>query len=120
MTAVVPCPDPADRPYNVTETQTLDEGEKMTATFEPEGATTDARLPIIAMTQFAGATYEVKIDDETRFGPASVPPTDPNDVAVTFIPAFRWNEKVEAIVRNVSGGNGRQTTVQAIGWEEVA
>lgn len=119
MTAVVPCPEPVDRPYNVTETRTLDQGEKLTATFTPEGATTDARLPIVAMSKYPGATYEIKIDEETWYGPASVPPTDIDDSTVTFIPAYQWNKEVECIVRNVSAGNGRETTVQIIGWEEI-
>lgn len=119
MTAVVPCPDPADRPYNVTETETLDQGQRLTATFEPSGATTRARLPIVAMSKYPGATYTIRIDGETRYGPAQVPPTDIDDSTVTFLPAFRWNDSVEAIVRNVSGGNGRETTVQIIGWEEI-
>lgn len=119
MTAVVPCPNPSDRPYNVTETKVLDQGERMTATFTPEGATTDARMPIVAMSKYPGATYEVQIDDETRYGPASVPPTDIDDMTVTFIPAYRWNKKVKCIIRNVSGGNGRETTAQILGWEEV-
>lgn len=119
MTAVVPCPDAADRPYNVTETALLDQGQKLTASFTPEGATTRARLPIVAMSKYPGATYEVKIDGETRYGPSQVPPTDIDDSTVTFIPAYRWNEAVEAIVRNVSGGDSRETTVQIIGWEEI-
>jgi hypothetical protein len=97
----------------------LDEGEKLVATFTPEGATTDARLPIVAMSKFPGATYEVQIDGDTHYGPAAIPPTDVDDTDVTFLPAFQWSESIRGIVRNVSGGDQREATVQVIGWEEV-
>lgn len=118
MTGVAPCPDPDDLPYNETETAVLDEGQKLVAEFEPEGATTDARLPIVAMSKYPGATYEVRIDNETYYGPSSIPPTDVDDTDVTFLPAFQWNKQVKCIVRNVAGGNARETSVQIIGWEE--
>jgi len=120
MTGVSPCPHPSDLPYNETETGTLDEGQKLVAEFTPEGATTQARLPIVAMSKYPGATYEVQIDDDTVYGPAAVPPTDVDDTDVTFLPAYAWNEKVRCVVRNVSGGDQQDTTIQIIGWEEVS
>ncbi|WP_136688320.1 hypothetical protein [Halorhabdus amylolytica] len=119
MVGLAPCPGSSDAPYNETETAVLDEGEKMTAVFEPEGASTTAMLPIVAASKYAGATYEILLDGETRYGPASVPPTDIDNLEVTFIPSYQWNERIEVIVRNVSAGDARMTTVQVIGWEEV-
>lgn len=120
MTGVAPCPDPADLPYNESETGVLDQGQKLVAEFTPEGATTEARLPIVAMSKFPGGTYEIKIDGDTHYGPAQIPPTDIDDVDVTFLPAFQWNEKVTCIVRNVKGGDQRLVSAQIIGWEEVS
>ena len=119
MVGLAPCPDSSDLPYNNAETATIDEGQKLVARFVPEGATTDARLPIAAARYHPGCTYEIRIDGETRYGPATIPPTDIDDLDVTFIPAYQWGDSVEIIIRNVSGGSQLAVAAQIVGWEEV-
>jgi len=52
------------------------------------------------------------------FGPAPIPPTDIDDLQVTFTPALGFSQSMEVIVRNLSATTGeRDYSIQPVGYE---
>ncbi len=103
-------------PFNAPTAVTLDVGEQATVTFEPEKRVTEFVLPIMAVSKHSDTTYTVRTDDETVFGPAPVPPTDPDDLQQTFYPPQRFDQSLTVEVANV-GGRAAVYVVQPVGWE---
>jgi len=109
---------PADDalPFNSPTAVTLAVGEQATVMFEPEKRVTDFVLPIMAISKHSDATYTVRTDDETVYGPAPVPPTDPDDLQQTFYPPQRFSQSLTVEVANV-GGASATYVIQPVGWE---
>lgn len=87
-------------PVNKAEAVTLQAGNKVTFTFEPDasGMFVDA----VAASKYAGLTYEVRVDGDTRFGPVGIPPTDIDDLQTTHNPRLPVDRTLKVIVRNPS------------------
>jgi len=75
-------------------------GERATFTFEPDAGT--MRADSVAASKFQGLTYEVRVDGDTRFGPAPIPPTDIDDMVTTHNPRMPVDQRLKVIVRNPS------------------
>lgn len=116
MTTSPLTPSPNDVPFNEPQTVQLASNQQATVSFVPQQRNTTFVLPQVAVSKVANTTYAVRIDDETVYGPAGVPPTDIDDSGQTFYPARRFSKKLEILITNV--GSSTQTYhVQPVGWE---
>lgn len=111
-----PEPTPDATPINKPATVTLQPDERGTITFSPKKRVSELVLPIIAMSKHPSCIYEVRTDGDAVYGPASIPPTDIDDLQVCFLPALRFSETLTIEVSNV-GSATRQINVQPVGWE---
>jgi len=93
--------DPADWiPVNKADATDLPAGSKVTFTFEPDasGMFVDA----VAASKYRGLTYEVVVDDTSRYGPVGVPPTDVDDMTTTHNPRLPVDRTLKVVIRNPS------------------
>ena len=116
MTALVPQPSDGDLPFNEPVTVTLGPSEFAQLKFTPQQTSTTFVLPILAASKEPGTEYRVKADGDVVYGPASVPPTDIDDLQVTFLPARKFETKLLVEIANV-GAKEHRYTVQPVGWE---
>jgi hypothetical protein len=116
---LVPCPDPDDAPFNETVSATLAPGQKLTAEFTPEQSETRMYLPILAVSKYKNMSYEAKADGEQIYGPSRIPPTDVDDLSVTFVPAKSFRSSLTVEVSNLDSTADRFVVVQPLGWEVV-
>lgn len=118
MTDLVPPPAATDKPFCEPTQVTLDVGEQATLTFEPVSQDAMFRVGTVAMSKLAQSEYEVELDGETVYGPAPIPPTDIDDLAMTFYPALGFSQRLRVIVRNLKDTTGGRTySVQPVGYE---
>lgn len=115
---LVPCPDPGDAPFNETVSATLSPGQKLTAEFEPEQTETRMHMPILAVSKYRNMSYEATADGERIYGPSRIPPTDIDDLSVTFVPAKSFRSSLTVEVSNLDPNADRFVVVQPLGWEE--
>jgi len=113
---VFPQPADGDLPFNEPVAVTLQPSELAQLTFEPKQNSTTFVLPILAVSKHPGTEYRVKADGEVVYGPAPVPPTDIDDLQVTFIPARKFENSLLVEVVNV-GNQEHRYAVQPVGWE---
>jgi hypothetical protein len=113
---VFPQPADGDLPFNEPATVTLGPDELAQLEFTPQQNSTTFVLPILAVSKEPGTEYRVKADGEVVYGPASVPPTDIDDLQVTFLPARKFETSLVVEVANV-GAKEHRYTVQPVGWE---
>lgn len=117
-----PIPEPSAVSVNVTETVTLNTGQKGTITFTPEAITSRFQVAMVAVSRYPDSTYEVRFDGTTGYGDQNVgsarPPTDVDDQGVTFVPCQNFEQRMEVIIR-YTGSSERTFAAQVIGWEEV-
>ncbi|MGB9987317.1 hypothetical protein [Salarchaeum japonicum] len=114
----VPKPDPSDAPVHETESVALEPGQKATITMSPSTSGNLHYIPTIAVSKYSGATYAVAVDGTSRFGPAAMPPTDPDNAQVTFLPCLQLRRELTVTVKDVRAtGSEREYLVQVIGWE---
>jgi len=100
------------------ETVNLDGLEKATITFEPERSQTDLSLYCMAASKRQETTYQIKIDDSTKWGPARFPPADVDDKAVVWMPPEKVRHSVTVEISNLRENSGiRQYHVLPLGWE---
>ncbi|MFB6087855.1 MAG: hypothetical protein ABEJ85_04980 [Haloarculaceae archaeon] len=96
----------------------LDSQEEARLTFHPVRSPAEFLLGTVAISKRPESEYEVRMDDETVYGPAPIPPTDIDDLAVTWSPAREFNQSLEVIVRNLDDTTGsRRYSLQPIGYE---
>jgi hypothetical protein len=114
---VIPKPTEGDIPFNAPVRRTLGPGERLTATFSPEQRTTTFHVPAVGASKHPEMRYVVYTDDTKRFD-AAVPPTDIDDMGVTFVPALSFNREMRIRIENLSGSTTRPVAVQPVGWEE--
>ena len=120
MSNIVPLPDEHDVPVNEPLSTTLAGGERATFTYQPSQQTTPGFvMPIVAASKHAESSYTVWFDDRQVYGPAPVPPTDIDDLAVTFMPAYEFNDELRVRCENLSATTTRRYTVQPVGYEKV-
>jgi hypothetical protein len=115
---IVPQPAAGDSPVNEPITRDVAAGTRLTARFVPEQRNTTFVLPIVAVSKRPNTTYEVRMDGNTVYGPAPVPPTDPDDLGVVWMPARQFSQSLEVVIRNL-GSSERPYVIQPVGWEEV-
>lgn len=113
----VPAATENDTPFNQPATVVLQPGEQATVTFEAQQRRSVFFLPLLAVTKVPAATYEVRMDDRTVYGPCAVPPTDIDDLAQTFHPCLRFSEQMEVVISNLSESSTRTIHVQPVGFE---
>lgn len=114
---VVPKPESSDIPFNAPVRRRLDPGERLVATFEPEQNTTEFHCPALGASKHPEMRYVVWSDDSKRYD-AAVPPTDIDDMGVTFMPALQFTRELKVVVENLSGSSTRPVAVQPVGWEK--
>ena len=92
-------------------------GQQATVTFTARQRTNDGFvLPTVAVSKRSQSSYEITMDDEEVYGPASIPPTDIDDLGVCFVPAYEFEQELEVQVANLSDTE-REYHVQPIGYE---
>ena len=120
---VVPTPSEDAYGFNKSVVEpNLNNQEKLTAEFVAEQSETTLRLPVLAISKHPDMVYTVKVDGQSDpvYGPARAPPTDPDNLEVTFMPAKTFKRKLTVTVENISSDSlSRRVMVKAIGWEEV-
>jgi hypothetical protein len=116
VTTLVPQPGEGDVPFNEPVSVELDTGEQAEISFRPVQQVTELILPILAASKYQQSTYEIRVDGETVYGPAEIPPTDVDDLTVTFLPAHRFSRELTVFITNLSP-TIRTYHVQPIGWE---
>lgn len=114
---LVPCPAASDAPFNETVSATLSPGQKLTAEFTPEQTDTTMYLPILAVSKFPNMSYRAEADGEPIYGPSRIPPTDVDDLSVTFIPAKSFERKLVVEASNLDSTADRFVVIQPVGWE---
>ncbi|MDH5019031.1 hypothetical protein [Halobacterium rubrum] len=118
MPALIPEPDPGDRPFAETASVSLAGGEEIRLEYQPTSNDAEFRVGTVAISKRADTEYVVRMDGETVFGPAPIPPTDIDDLQVTFIPALGFSQSMEVVVRNLSATTGdRDYAIQPVGYE---
>jgi len=121
MSEVIPPPSENDKPINEPLSTRLDPGQRATFTYEPRQQTTPGFVvPIVAISKSPESSYTIWFDNRKVFGPSSVPPTDIDDLGVTFTPAFEFEDKLRVQVENISENTTRTYTVQPVGYERVS
>ncbi|QZP37750.1 hypothetical protein [Halobaculum magnesiiphilum] len=120
MPDVVPAPSEFDKPVNEPLTVELDGGERATFTYAPRQQTTPGFVvPIVAASKYTESSYTVWFDGRQVYGPAPIPPTDIDDLAITFLPAYEFEEQLKVRCENLSENTPRRYTVQPVGYEKV-
>jgi len=118
MPALIPEPDTNDRPFAETASVSLASGEEVTLEYQPVSNDAMFRVGTVAVSKRADTEYVVRMDGEVVFGPAPIPPTDIDDLQVTFTPALGFSQSMEVIVRNLSATTGeRDYSIQPVGYE---
>ncbi len=118
MPNLIPEPSTDDRPFAETVSVSLESGEEARMEFEPVSNDALFRVGTVAISKREETEYELRMDGETVFGPAPVPPTDVDDLQVTFVPALGFEQSLEVVVRNLSATTGtRQYSIQPLGYE---
>jgi len=119
MPDLVPCPAPTARPVNEPATTTLSPGETAEVSITPSKRVTSVRFPTVAVSKAPYSIYELRVDNDEKYGPARIPPTDVDDLQTCFIPALKMTrELLVKITRTSSAGNDQTYHVQPVGWEE--
>jgi len=115
---MLPAPKTDDRPFCEPASVLLAAGEEATLRFEPVQNSAEFRIGTVAISKRPESEYVVRMDDETVYGPAPIPPTDIDDLEATFIPARGFEQSLEIIVRNLSDTTGtRRYSLQPVGYE---
>ena len=118
MPMMVPWPDEADRPFCEPASVTLGALTEATLTFEPVRNSAEFRVGTLAISKRPESEYVVRMDDEVVFGPSPIPPTDIDDLQVTFTPARGFSQQLEVTVRNIRETAGeRRYSIQPVGYE---
>ncbi|WP_353634600.1 hypothetical protein ABSL23_02275 [Halobacterium sp. NMX12-1] len=118
MPDLVPEPKVSDRPFCEPTSVLLGSNTEATLRFEPVQNNAEFRIGTVAMSKRPESEYVVRMDDETVYGPAPIPPTDIDDLQVTFIPARAFEQSLELTVRNLQNTTGqRRYSIQPLGYE---
>jgi hypothetical protein len=115
---IVPEPTSDDAPFNEPVQVSLAPGEKGTLKFTPEQSDGRFYLPILAMSKRAHTVYKARADGRTIYGPATIPPTDIDDLGVCFLPSREFEQQLVIEITRLSTASGEQPyDVQPVGFE---
>jgi|AntDeeMetagen681_2_1112603.scaffolds.fasta_scaffold22937_2 hypothetical protein len=118
MPELIPAPAETDRPFCEPTSVSLDSNEEATLTFRPVTNDAEFRIGTVAISKRPDSEYVVRMDEEVVFGPAPIPPTDIDDLAVTFTPARGFEQSLSITVRNLQDTTGeRLYSIQPVGYE---
>lgn len=118
MPDLIPPPTADDRPFCEPTSVQLGSNTEATLTFVPVQNDAEFRIGTVAMSKRPESEYIVRMDSEVVYGPAPIPPTDIDDLEVTFTPARAFSQSLELTVRNLENTTGtRRYSVQPIGYE---
>lgn len=119
MSLYTPLPGDGAVPIHATGRLELQPGEKGTVEVRPDNQQSTHYVPTVAISKHPDATYGIKVDETWRFGPhAAAPPTDVDDLEVTFYRALEMENSVEVVVRDVrTTGATREYEMHVIGYE---
>lgn len=118
MPALIPAPSPGDRPFCEPVSVLLGSQEEATLRFSPTQSDAEFRIGTVAMSKRPESEYVVRMDEEVVYGPAPIPPTDIDDLQVTFTPARAFSQSLELTVRNLQDSTGdRRYSIQPVGYE---
>jgi len=106
-----------DDPFNESTAVTLDPSEEATVTFQPDGRLSDYFVPTVAVSKHPNSEYTVETDGTSEYGPAPLPPTDPDDDSDTFRPPETFSDSLTVQVTNLDATATRRYYIQVIGWE---
>lgn len=106
-----------DQPFNVADAVTLDPGEVAEVTLTVEDRLSDYFLPAVAMSRHKTSRYTIEADGTAVFGPAPLPPADPQDGEEPFTPPETFSDEVTLTVENLDASKTRTYYLQARGWE---
>ena len=121
MPALIPQPAETDRPFCEPTSVTLGSNEEATLTFHPVQNTAEFRIGTVAISKRPDSEYVVRMDGEVVYGPAPIPPTDIDDLSVTFTPARGFEQSLSITVRNLQDTTGdRLYSIQPVGYEVMA
>ena len=114
-----PLPGDGAVPIHATAQVTLSPGEKAVVEVTPENDGVH-HIPIVAASKEPDATYTVEVDNTQRFGPNSpIPPTDVDDLTVTFLRALEMESELKVTIRDVRAtGSSRSFAVHVVGYEQ--
>lgn len=114
-----PLPDPADATAEAApESVDLGPGEQATVEFTPERSGSVFRIPTVAISKRTESTYSIRMDGSTEWDTAAVPPTDIDDLQPVWLPAKRFESKLEVQVANIADSGGIRTYhIMPVGWE---
>jgi hypothetical protein len=115
-----PLPSDAAVPIHSVAKVDLQPGQKGVVAVTPENQTSTHQIPVVAISNYEGATYTVECDNTTRFGPdAPAPPTDPDDLEATFVRCLEMESELVVTIKDTrTTGASREYEMHVIGYEE--
>ena len=102
-------------PVNEADGANVPAGARADFTFRPDAS--GMEVDAVAASKFSGLTYEVRVDDDRRFGPSPIPPTDIDDMTTTHNPRMEVDQQLVIMVRNPSERD-RYVAAQVRGVEQ--
>jgi hypothetical protein len=115
---IVPKPTGTDAPFNEPVEVKLSPGERGTVTFAPDQTDGTFYLPILAASKRSDTVYKVRADGRVVYGPATIPPTDIDDLSVCFLPSREFARDLIVEITRLSTASGDQLySVQPVGFE---
>lgn len=115
---IVPLPNEEDVAFNDPFTVEIDDGQEAEITFTPEQSGSTFYLATVAISKVDGTVYEIEDDATPMYGPANIPPTDIDDLVVTWMPCKQFEDSLTVYISNLTGGI-ETYHVQPIGFERV-
>lgn len=90
-------------PVNEADGTEIPAGSRAEFTFTPDAS--GMQLDAVAASKYRGLSYEVVVDDDQRYGPAAIPPTDIDDMTTTHNPRLEVSRELVITVRNPSSSS---------------
>lgn len=113
---VVPRPNEEDVAFNDPYTVELEDGEEAEVTFSPEQSGSTFYLATVAISKIRGTIFELEDDQTPMYGPANIPPTDIDDLTITWAPCKQFEDSLTVYIRNFTG-SAQTYHIQPIGFE---
>jgi hypothetical protein len=102
-------------PVNEAVGEEVKSGQRGEFVFTPDAS--GMAVDVVAASKYLGLSYEVVVDDDQRYGPSPVPPTDVDDLSTTHNPRLEVDRELRVIVRNPSASD-RFVAAQVRGVEQ--